>query len=215
MRSIIERIGPCRMRFSPPEFHSLAEAIVYQQLNGKAAETIFKRFAALAGEPLTPEGILKLSDEQMRGAGLSKQKSAYLKDLAAKTATGLLDFARLSELADEEVIAHLTQVKGIGVWTAQMFLMFTLKRENVLPTGDYGVRMAMYRHYLDAQRAQIANKIAKKLPGAKKSAAAKKSRKRKIKLPTPEQMEKIAKLWEPYRSVACWYLWKSLDTKTL
>src|SRR6266849_10264375 len=98
MRAIIERLGPFRMQFGPPEFHSLAEAIVYQQLNGKAAETIFKRFAALTGEPLTPEGILKLSDEQMRGAGLSKQKSAYLKDLAAKTASGLLDFARLPEL---------------------------------------------------------------------------------------------------------------------
>jgi len=156
MRAIIERIGPCRMQFGPPEFHSLAEAIVYQQLNGKAAVTIFKRFAALAGEPLTPEGILKLSDEQMRGAGLSKQKSAYLKDLAAKTAGGLLDFARLSELPDARVIEHLTQVKGIGVWTAQMFLMFTLKRENVLPTGDFGVRMAIYKHYLDVQRAKTA-----------------------------------------------------------
>jgi len=205
LRAIIERIGPCRMEFGSPQFHSLAEAIVYQQLNGKAAVTIFKRFAALAGEPLTPEGILKLSDEQLRSVGLSKQKSAYLKDLAAKTAEGLLDFARLPEQSDEEVIAHLTQVKGIGEWTAQMFLMFTLKRENVLPTGDFGVRMAMYKYYLDAQRAK---------PG-KKSAAAKKGRKRKIKLPSPEQMEKIAKRWEPYRSVACWYLWKSLDVKTM
>ncbi len=205
MRAIIERIGAFRMQFGLPEFHSLAEAIVYQQLNGKAAETIFKRFAELAGEPLTPEGILKLSDEQMRGAGLSKQKSAYLRDLAEKTSSGLLDFKRLSELADAEVVEHLTQVKGIGVWTAQMFLMFTLKRENVLPTGDFGVRMAMYRHYLDVRRAKA----------AKKSAVAKKGRKKKVRLPTPEQMEKIAKCWEPYRSVACWYLWKSLDTKTL
>ena len=211
IRTIIERIGPCRMQFSPPEFHSLAEAIVYQQLNGKAAETIFNRFAALAGDPLMPEGILKLSAEQMRGAGLSKQKAAYLKDLAAKTSTGLLNFARLEKLPDEEVIAHLTQVKGIGVWTAQMFLMFTLKRENVLPTGDFGVRMAMYKHYLDVKRA----KAAKKLSVGKKSAAAKKAGQKKVKLPTPEQMEKIAKCWEPYRSVACWYLWRSLDTKTI
>src|SRR5271166_2211486 len=104
MRAIIERIGPCRMQFNPPEFHTLAEAIVYQQLNGKAAETIFKRFTALAGEPLTPEGILKLNPEQMRGAGLSKQKSSYLTDLAAKTAAGLLDFPGLPKLPDEEVI---------------------------------------------------------------------------------------------------------------
>ena len=211
MRAIIERIGACRMRSGPPEFHSLAESIVYQQLNGKAALTIFKRFAALAGEPLSPEGILKLGDEQMRSAGLSKQKSGYLKDLAAKTAAGLVDFSRLSDLPDAEVIAHLTQVKGVGVWTAQMFLMFTLKRENVLPTGDLGVRMAMYKHYLDVQR----TKAAKKTSSGKKLAAAKKVRKRKIKLPTPEQMEKIAKRWEPYRSIACWYLWQSLDTKTI
>jgi DNA-3-methyladenine glycosylase II len=185
LRAIIERLGPCRMEFGPPEFHSLAEAIVYQQLNGKAAVTIFKRFAALAGEPLTPEGILRLTDEQMRSVGLSKQKAAYLKDLAAKTKEGLLDFSKLAALSDEEVIKHLTQVKGIGVWTAQMFLMFTLKRENVLPTGDYGVQAAIKKHY------------------------------KKRKLPKPEVMEKIAKCWEPYRSVACWYLWKSLDIKTV
>src|SRR5438477_1107023 len=121
--AIIEKVGPFRMQYGPPEFHSLAEAIVYQQLHGKAAETIFKRFAALAGEPLTPEGILKLSDQQLRSAGLSKQKSAYLKDLAAKTASGQLDFSRLPQLSDEEVIEHLTQVKGIGGWTAHMFLI--------------------------------------------------------------------------------------------
>ena len=154
MRAIIERLGPCRMEFGPPEFHSLAEAIVYQQLNGKAAVTIFKRFAALAGEPLTPQGILKLSGEQMRSVGLSKQKSAYLKDLAEKTVSRLLDFAKLPDLPDKEIIEHLTQVKGIGGWTAQMFLMFTLRRPNVLPTGDFGVRMAMYKHYLDVQRAK-------------------------------------------------------------
>src|SRR5258706_917401 len=194
--AIIESMGPCRMQFGPPQFHSLAEAIVYQQLNGKAAATIFKRFAALAGEPLTPEGILKLSDEQMRSAGLSKQKLAYLKDLAAKTSSGLLDFVRLPELADAEIIEHLTQVKGIGIWTAQMFLMFTLKRENVLPTGDFGVRMAMYKYYLDVQRDAQRAKASKKISTASKAAAAKKGRKRKIKLPSPEQMEKIAKCWE-------------------
>jgi len=185
LRAIIESVGPCRMEYGPAEFHSLAEAIVYQQLNGKAAVTIFKRFAALAGEPLTPEGILKLTDEQLRSVGLSKQKSAYLKDLAAKTAAGQLDFARLPELSDDEVIKHLTQVKGIGVWTAHMFLMFSLRRPNVLPTGDYGVQMAVKKHY------------------------------KKRKLPKPKDMEKIARAWEPYRSVACWYMWRSLDIKTV
>jgi DNA-3-methyladenine glycosylase II len=185
LRSIIERVGPFRMEYGPAEFHSLAEAIVYQQLNGRAAVTIFNRFAALAGEPLTPAGILKLTDEQLRGVGLSKQKSAYLKDLAAKTASGQLDFARLPELSDEDVIQHLTQVKGIGVWTAHMFLMFSLRRPNVLPTGDYGVQMAVKKHY------------------------------KKRKLPKPKDMEKIARAWEPYRSVACWYMWRSLDIKTI
>src|SRR6476646_8803454 len=94
LREIIERVGPFRMEYGDPQFASLAEAIVCQQLNGKAAETIFKRFAALAGDPLTPEGILKLSDEELRGVGLSKQKSTYLKDLAQKTAAGVLDFSR-------------------------------------------------------------------------------------------------------------------------
>lgn len=206
LRAIIERVGAYRIEYGPAEFHSLAEAIVYQQLNGKAAVSIFNRFTALAGDPLTPAGILQLSDAQMRGVGLSKQKSAYLKDLATKTADGLLNFARLPEFTDEEVIEHLTQVKGIGVWTAQMFLMFSLRRPNVLPTGDFGVRMAMYKHYLDVQRAKS------KKPA---SNSKKRGRKKKIKLPTPEQMEKIANCWKPYRSVACWYLWRSLDIKTI
>ena len=185
LRAIIERVGPCRMEFGPAEFGSLAEAIVYQQLNGRAAVTIWKRFAAVAGEPVTPEGILKLSDEQLRGVGLSKQKSAYLKDLAAKTAAGLLDFSKLPDLPDEEVIKHLIQVKGIGVWTAHMFLIFSLRRPNVLPTGDYGVQMAVKKHY------------------------------NKRKPPKPKDMEKIARAWEPYRSIACWYMWRSLDIKTV
>ena len=207
MRTIMDRIGPCRMEFGEPTFHSLAEAIIYQQLNGKAALTIFKRFAALAGEPLTPEGILQLTPEQMRSVGLSKQKSSYLLDMADRAHRGELDFSRLAEMSDDDVIEHLTQVKGVGVWTAHMFLMFTLRRPNVLPTGDFGVRMAIYRHYLDKN----ASKNGKR-PVVKKGKA--KAKPRKIKLPTPEQMEKIAKCWEPYRSIACWYLWRSLDVKT-
>jgi len=185
MRAIIERVGPCRMEFSEPTFHSLAEAIVYQQLNGKAAVIIFKRFADAAGDPVTPAGILKLSEQQLRAVGLSKQKSSYLRDLAEKTKTGLLEFGRLPDLPNDEIIQHLTQVKGVGVWTAHMFLMFTLRRPDVLPTGDYGVQVAIKKHY------------------------------RKRKLPKPKDMEKIAKPWSPYRSIACWYLWRSLDIKTL
>lgn len=185
LREIIERVGAFKMEYGPPEFASLAESILYQQLNGRAAATIFKRFTDLAGDPPTPEGILRLTDEQLRGVGLSKQKSAYLRDLATKTRDGLLNFEKLPDMTDDEVIEHLTQVKGIGVWTAHMFLMFSLRRPDVLPTGDYGVQAAIKKHY------------------------------RKRKMPKPHIMEKIAKPWAPYRSVACWYLWRSLDIKTM
>jgi DNA-3-methyladenine glycosylase II len=185
LAAIIERVGACRMQFGEPLFSSLAETIVYQQLNGKAAVSIFERFAALAGDPLTPQGVLKLTPEQMRAVGLSKQKAAYLRDLAEHTHRGVLNFEQLPDLSDDDVIAHLTQVKGIGVWTAHMFLMFSLRRPNVLPTGDYGVQTAIRKHY------------------------------NKRKLPKPAQMEKIAKCWQPYRSIACWYLWRSLDIKTI
>jgi len=185
MREIIQRVGPFRMEYGTPEFHSLAEAIVYQQLNGKAALTIFNRFADVAGNPLTPQGIMTLSDRQMRAVGLSKQKSSYLRDMAERASSGQLNFNRLEEMSDEEVIEHLTQVKGVGVWTAQMFLIFSLKRPDVLPTGDFGVQTAIRKHY------------------------------KRRKMPKPALMEKIACPWVPYRSIACWYLWRSLDIKTV
>ena len=173
------------MNYDEPAFASLAEAIVYQQLHGKAAATIFKRLTDMTGLPLMPEGILKLSETQMRSAGLSKQKLSYLRDLAAKAKSGEVDFASLPQLPDQQVIEQLTRIKGIGVWTAHMFLMFSLRRPDVLPTGDLGIQMAIRKHY------------------------------RKRKLPKPKDMEKIARCWTPYRSVACWYLWRSLDIKTL
>jgi DNA-3-methyladenine glycosylase II len=185
MAAIIEQVGSCRLQFGEPTFHALAESILYQQLNGAAAAIIFDRFTTAAGDPLTPEGILKLTDAQMRGVGLSRQKMAYLRDLAEKTKAGLLEFEHMTEMSEEEVIAHLTQVKGVGVWTAHMFLMFTLQHPDILPVGDYGVQAAMKRHY------------------------------KKRNWPKPAVMTKIAKVWSPYRSVACWYLWRSLDIKTL
>src|SRR6266700_5615875 len=184
MRGIVERIGTCKLQFGEPVFHSLAEAIVYQQLNGKAAVTIFKRFAALAGDPLTPAGILKLTPQQMRSVGLSKQKSSYLFDMAERTDRGDLDFSRLSEMSDDEVIEHLTQVKGVGVWTAHMFLMFTLRRPNILPVGDFGVRMAMYKYYLEKRAGKNGSRPASIEKRAKKT----RLKKVKIVLPTPDQM---------------------------
>jgi DNA-3-methyladenine glycosylase II len=185
MAGIIDQVGSYRVQYNEPTFHTLAESILYQQLNGKAAATIFKRFTDAAGDPLTPEGILKLTDAEMRAVGLSRQKTSYLRDLSAKTAAGLMEFERMPDLPEEEVIAHLTQVKGVGVWTAHMFLMFSLRRPDILPTGDYGIQAAIKKHY------------------------------KKRKWPKPAVMEKIAKPWSPYRSVACWYLWRSLDIKTV
>ena len=185
LAGIIQRVGPCRIEYGEPTFASLAEAIVYQQLNGKAALTIFNRFADLAGRPLTPEGILKLSEQQMRSAGLSKQKLSYIRSLAELTTRGEVEFHRFPEMPDEAVIEELTKVKGVGTWTAQMFLMFTLRRMDVLPTGDYGIQAAIRKHY------------------------------RKRKMPKPAVMEKIARPWAPYRTIACWYLWRSIDVKTM
>lgn len=183
LADIITRVGPCRIEYGAPTFASLTESIVYQQLAGAAAATIFRRFTDLTGLPLTPGGVLRLSDEQMRAAGLSKQKLSYIRDLAEQVTDGRVRFGHLHQLTDDEVIAELTQVKGIGRWTAQMFLMFTLQRMDVLPTGDLGIQSAIKKHY------------------------------RKRKLPKPAEMEKLARKWQPYRTIACWYLWKSLDTK--
>ena len=195
MAAIIERVGPFRMSKDEPTFASLAEAIVYQQLHGKAAATIFKRLTDLTGLPLTPEGVLKLSEQQMRGAGLSKQKLSYLRDLAAKAQAKELNFEVFADLPDAEVIRQLTQVKGIGVWTAHMFLMFSLQRPDILPVGDLGIQMAIRRHYLS--KAKNGN-----------------GRRRKFKPLKAKHMERVARCWAPYRSVACWYLWRSLDVKT-
>lgn len=181
MASIIERVGPYRITYREPTFEALARAIVFQQLSTKAARTIYGRFEEAAGGKVTPEAIQNLSVGEMRRCGLSKQKIGYIRDLADHAACGKLDFARLHSMADDEVIAALTDIKGIGVWTAHMFLLFALRRPNVLAIGDLGVRTAVQRMY------------------------------RKRKLPTPVQMEKLGKIWHPYCSVACWYLWRSLE----
>jgi DNA-3-methyladenine glycosylase II len=180
--SVIDRVGAYRMEYRDPDFQTLVRSIVYQQLSGKVARVIFNRLAALLPEGrITPEAILKLTPAKMRRAGLSKQKTVYIRDLARKTAGGKVRFDALDELADHEVIEHLTQVKGIGVWTAHMFLMFALRRPDILPTGDLGVRSAIRKVY-----------------GLEE-------------LPHPKQVEELALSWRPYCSVASWYLWRSLD----
>lgn len=182
LAAIIERVGPCKIVYGEPIFQTLVRSIVYQQLNGKAALTIFNRLAAAAKDnPLTPESILRLRPARMRAAGLSQQKMSYIRDLARMTRSGEVDFDRCPTLQDTEVIEHLTRVKGIGVWTVHMFLIFALRRPDVLPTGDLGVRAAMKKAYGLAD------------------------------LPKPDEMTQIAQAWKPYSSVACWYLWRSLD----
>jgi DNA-3-methyladenine glycosylase II len=182
MAAIIQRVGPCAIQYREPSFETLVRSIVYQQLSGRVASVIFGRLHAAAGEDqLTPAGILKLRPERMRKAGLSAQKTLYIRELAKHTKRGNVVFDHLPVTEDAGVIDHLTQVKGIGVWTAQMFLMFALRRKDVLPVSDLGIRTAMRKAYnLDA-------------------------------LPKPAEMEKIAAAWKPYSSIACWYLWRSLE----
>jgi DNA-3-methyladenine glycosylase II len=184
LAAIIERVGPYRPRHATPDFENLARSIAYQQLHGKAAATIFGRLLAACENCLTPESVLSLSVEQMRACGLSKQKLSYIRDLAEKTIRGDVVFEQLPSMEDEDVIEHLTRVKGIGRWSAQMFLMFALRRPDVMPTVDLGINTAIKRAY------------------------------RKRQMPKPLQILKLAEPWRPFRSVACWYLWRSVDIKT-
>ncbi|HXE91042.1 MAG TPA: DNA-3-methyladenine glycosylase [Terriglobales bacterium] len=145
--AIIQRVGEFRMEYDEPTFDTLVRSIIYQQLSGKAAATIVRRVVEACGGKLDPEGILALHPNKLRACGLSKQKLRYVRDLARHARNGELDLESLEKMEDAEVIAALTRVKGIGVWTAQMFLMFALRRPNVLPTGDLGVQNAIRRAY--------------------------------------------------------------------
>jgi DNA-3-methyladenine glycosylase II len=186
LAGIIERIGPCRIEYRKPDFTALARAIVYQQLNGVAAGSIYRRMAAVVADgsrrsaSLRPEAVLQAPPRRLRAAGLSAAKVKYLRDLAQKTVSGAVRFRRLSSMPDGEVITELTQVKGIGVWSAHMFLLFALRRPDVLAVGDYGVRSAVQKAY-----------------GLER-------------LPAARELERIAEPWRPHASVACWYLWQSL-----
>jgi len=177
-------VGPNRYGANGAGSHldALVRSIVSQQLSTSAASTIHSRLLALVGVPNPlPEQWLALNDPAMRVAGLSRQKIAYIRDLARHVQDGELPMAKLHEMSDDEVIEALTRVKGIGVWTAQMFLMFRLGRPDILPVLDLGIRNAFRRAY------------------------------RLRKDPTAKRMHVIAKSWAPYRSVASWYLWQSLE----
>jgi DNA-3-methyladenine glycosylase II len=182
---LIDRHGPYAPRLSPDPYARLVTAILFQQLAGNAARAIMRKWLALYGSEErvpSPEEILETTEEQFRAAGVSKQKASYFRDLALHISEGRLDFERIEEQSDDEVIAKLTAVKGIGVWTAHMFLMFHLARPDVLPIGDLGVRNGMRAAYgLEAT-------------------------------PTPKQAAEIGERWRPYRSVGSWYMWRAAET---
>ena len=181
---IIERVGPCRLeaRRAGTHYEALVRSIVFQQLSGKAARTIHDRFRALypRGRPRA-ELVLATDDISLRGAGLSRQKIGYLRDLSARVTAQSLPLAHLGRLPDDAIIEHLVQVKGIGRWTVQMFLMFRLGRPDVLPELDLGVQNAIQRAY-----------------GLRKR-------------PAPKDVLRIGEPWRPHASVASWYLWRSLE----
>jgi len=181
MARIIGRIGPIRLAHRPERFQALVRAIIFQQLAGAAAQAIYNRFVKQIGGRRfpTPAQVLAASDEAMRGAGLSRGKTAYIRDLAAHVRDGALNFHRFPRMDDEEIIVELTRVKGIGRWTAEMFLMFNLCRPDVLPVDDLGFRNAVAKAY-----------------GMSKPPAAK-------------ELRLFGERWRPYRSAAVWYLWQS------
>ena len=182
---LMRRHGDCGLETAQrsDHFRALIHAIIAQQLSTKAAATIEARFAAIFDGSPTPAAIARVSDEQLRSVGLSPQKLRYVRDLCVHLLDGSLDLDSLEHLTDEDVVAALTSVKGIGRWTAEMFLMFRLHRPDVLPVGDLGIVKAVKQAYRLRSR------------------------------PTPARLTKIGEMWRPYRSVACWYLWASLDAK--
>jgi len=181
---VIEIVGPCRLesRREGTHFQALVRSIVFQQLSGKAAATILSRFNGLYPDNTpSPEAVLATSDAQLRAVGLSRQKIGYMRDLASKVTQGTLPLDAVDSMDDDDLIAHLVQVKGIGRWTAQMFLMFRLDRRDVLPELDLGIQNAIKRVY------------------------------RRRKRPTPKDVRRIGAKWSPHSSVASWYLWRSLE----
>ena len=183
LAELIRQHGACGLAQAQraDHFSALVRAITGQQLSTKAASTIFARLVALMPNGVTPAALSALTDEQLRGVGMSRQKIAYFRDLSGKSLSGIVPLDALDAMTDEEVIAALTQVKGIGRWSAEMFLMFRLHRPDVLPVDDLGIVNAIKNVY------------------------------RLRKRPTAERIRKIGKAWAPYRSVACWYLWRSLE----
>ncbi len=180
MGRIIEQVGPYAIAFAEPTFNTLVRSIVGQQLSGKVARVIYGRLVDACGGTVTPEAVLKLRMPKLRSIGLSKQKSEYIRDLAKRTSSGELDFTALAAMVDDDVYECLTAIKGIGPWTVQMFLMFALRRVNVMPVADLGIQVAIQKAYGLPVR------------------------------PKPSEVAEFARKWHPFCTVASWYLWRSL-----
>ncbi len=187
LAAIIERVGPLNIAYRRERFQALVRAIIFQQLAGRAALAIYQRFVKIVGGGRfpTPEGVLGASDEAMRRAGLSRGKIGYIRDLARHIRDGTLNFHRFPSMTDEQIIAELIRVRGIGRWTAEMFLMFNLRRPDVLPVGDLGLRSAVAKAYGMRQ------------------------------LPVAQELKRLAERWRPYRTAAVWYLWQSSRVMTM
>ena len=183
---VIDRVGPYRIPRRPERFQALVRAIIFQQLAGRAAQTIYDRFVKQVGGKRfpTPALVLAASDEALRAAGLSRGKTAYIRDLAGHVRDRTLNFHRFPGMDDDAIITDLTRVRGIGRWTAEMFLMFNLHRPDVFPVDDLGVRNAVARLYAMSQP------------------------------PPPKELREFGERWRPYRSVASWYLWQSMRLVT-
>ncbi|HEY6419758.1 MAG TPA: DNA-3-methyladenine glycosylase [Candidatus Binataceae bacterium] len=179
---IIKQVGPLKMARRSERFQALVRAIIFQQLAGAAANAIYGRFVGLFGDAKfpTPAQVLAASDADLRKAGLSAKKALYVKDLATHVANDTLNFHRFARMDDEEIIADLTRVKGVGRWTAEMFLMFNLARADVWPVDDLGVRNAVKLAFRMRER------------------------------PDAKRLRAMGERWRPYRSAAAWYLWQSL-----
>ncbi len=183
---VIKQVGPCPLapRRGVPPYQALVKSVTYQQLNGKAAETIFRRLLALFPDAKfpAPEDIVAAPDEKLRSAGLSRAKTAAIKDIAAKTLEGVVPARRvIAKMSDAEIVERLTTIRGVGPWTVEMLLMFTLGRPDVLPATDYGVRSGFARVY-----------------GLKE-------------LPLPQELLAHGERWRPHRTVASWYMWRALE----
>ncbi len=182
LQPIIAKAGRCSLRSRQTIYESLFRAVLFQQLAGAAASAILKRVCAPnAGRIPSPTQFLDMPEEQLRAAGLSRQKLSYLRDLADAFACGRLRPQQLARMHDSDIVETVTTVRGIGEWTAHMLLIFCLQRPDVLPVGDYGVRKGMQRVY-----------------GLQE-------------LPKPGEMEQLAAPWRPYRSLGAWYMWRSLE----